>query len=389
MALRKHWRLNVDNGEFPPIPEVPPTEVPDVVREDLLESLTIAKMDEIERACANQLRTPTHALKRENGYLVLPDDWTAQRLDLRSLATTIVERFGTELPSYESTGDRWLSATDLLELDGIGSATADKFPPRPLPIDRLIPLLKEFEGSTTILLQEGVAGPAMRDEDGNLYLYRVIATDAARAPRSVDEVRQQVVDDLRRKMHYELLLEQVSEIETMAEEQSLAAVAMTYDTVQQQDQAIGLFDPTMIQIQTITRQPLSPVPTSLPEIGAHEATVETIVDYARETIDNDALDQLTEAQRIIAVPVEDKLAIVVCRLLYEIPFSESTFTERVNQNQIQQVLLNKEFDDGEVIREAFSYDALKARHGFTELRAPIDPEDATAQPDEAVATAGE
>ena len=37
-----------------------------------------------------------------------------------------------------------------------------------------------FEGSPTIPIQQGVAGPPLRGDDGSVYLFRIIATDPSR-----------------------------------------------------------------------------------------------------------------------------------------------------------------------------------------------------------------
>jgi hypothetical protein len=52
------------------------------------------------------------------------------------------------------------------------------------------------------------APPVMIDDENNLYLYRIIAVERAHAPASLDEVRDQVVRDLRRKQAYDRAVEQ-------------------------------------------------------------------------------------------------------------------------------------------------------------------------------------
>ncbi len=51
--------------------------------------------------------------------------------------------------------------------------------------------------------QVGVEGPVLRDSQGNLYIYRVTDAQKSHDPAGVDEVKAQVVEDLKRRATYE------------------------------------------------------------------------------------------------------------------------------------------------------------------------------------------
>ena len=52
---------------------------------------------------------------------------TAVGLAFEDLALALQQDYGIELPAYHAVGDRWLDAEALVDLDGIGIATSDKF----------------------------------------------------------------------------------------------------------------------------------------------------------------------------------------------------------------------------------------------------------------------
>ena len=78
-------------------------------------------------------------------------------------------------------GDRWLSVADLADLGDVAVATTDKFG-SPVGLAQLITAAREFEGSVTVVMQSGVAGPPMRLADGSIVMIRMTDVDPARPP---------------------------------------------------------------------------------------------------------------------------------------------------------------------------------------------------------------
>ncbi len=380
--LRKHWKLNSGDPKLPPYPDQPPTTVPDAVREDLLQQLTDAKIEEIARHGTNQLRAKAHGMPRREGYLQLPEDWRETRLQFEDLAQDLASRFDLSLPEYRSSGETWLDPAALRALEGVGAAGTDKFPPGTRSLENLVSLSKELGGSPTVLIQQDVAGPPLRDSAGNLYFFRIIDTDPSRPPRETSEVRDAVVKDLKRIKHYESLVSSLDEIEAQAETEGLLAVALDHDTVVQRALPISRYDERTMQVQNMMRQPLTPTPTSLPIIGANEETVSALLDYAATLPKGTNYDQLTPEQRIKAMPVDDQLAVVVFRLLEPRPLTEDRYRSLIDQSQIQQILLTEELDAGQVILDAFSREALAKRHQFVELRSGEEEDETETAPTE-------
>ncbi len=75
------------------------------------------------------------------------------------------------------------------------------------------------------------------------------------------------------------------------------------------------------------------------------------------------------------------MALVVARLTDQSPLTAPTYAFYVQSGILQQQLATEEFGTGDVVGEAFSFDALAARHNFTfASRAPATQPDAT-EPD--------
>ena len=376
IALRKHWRRN-PRLNFPDITEGAP--IPEMVRSDLALELFTKEMEEIERAAIEYLRAGTRGLAREGSYYVLPEDWESRRASLPELATTLQQDFGLELPSYHSTGDRWLSAADAAELEGIGAATTDRFGPVALSLSALIAQTKEFGKAVDAVIQQGVASPPLKGQDGSLYFFRITATDASRTAADVSEVRDLVVSDLKRLADYENLQAMLTGLEAEAETDGLLTLLVSHPRAEffpQQSVSLASLQSLMLQMQ-LGMSPTA-MPSALPIVGRDEEAVGAIIDHAMELSPLMSIDQLTPEQKILAVPVENKLAVLIVELLENRPLTREDFNRGVELGVMQMLLLNDELDDSAAIAEAFSVDTLTQRHNFKLAQEPTEEDAAQA-----------
>lgn len=368
VALRKHWRLN-PAGRFPGVDTSQP--VPDIVRTDLLDRLAEETMNQISRFGYDRMRARRRGLREDGGYLVLGSDWEQRRLSFAQLAQDIQAEFGVDLPSYESTGQEWLEIDDLDDLPGFGTATTTKFGPVPVGLGDLVAAAKEFGGSTTLVVQQDVAAPPLRDFAGDVYLFRIIDTDASRPPESADEVRDQVIADLSRLAHYQRLAASADEIAAAARTRGLLAVALENNSRIERATRITIFDERL------------GVPSPLPTIGDHAETVEAIVDRALSAPEGTLLSNLPSEQQIFVLPIADHLAVAIVRLQRLTVLAESRFAQLVSLGLVQTMILSEELDRGEVMRQAFSFEAMADRHKFEFVVAatqPSDPDASATQP---------
>jgi len=354
VALRKHWRRNAGRLGQPQAD----ADVPDNVRDDLLDTLTEQKLSDISRSGYNQLRREQRTLGQGGGSSELPEDW--EGLSFTQLAESLQETYGVSLPEYHAAGGQWLWQKDIADLEDIGLATTTKFGQLPTGLTALVMAAKEFGGDDTIPMQRGLAGPPLEGDDGSIYFFRVTDTDPSRAPRSIDEVRDAVVADLGKLDAYQHLSESTAVIEIQARELGLLSIAMAYDTV---------VEPT---------RSLSRAGSTLPKIGQQEQAVELIVEHARSLPANTAIDELAEEHRTFVLPIDDRLALLVVRLTSQRPLTETSYTQQAQTGLLQFTITLPETTErrNEAV-EAFSFDALADRYNFS-----LIVETATTQPDE-------
>lgn len=362
ITLRRHWRQEAGrNG----IPEVETgAAIPEIVRQNLLDKLTAEKLDDMAKWASDQLQSRRRGFTQRDGYVVLPDDWVQQQLKLNELAEQIRDQYpGLELPTYQSTGDRWYATDELADLTEIGDASTDKFG-LPATLSSLVSVAREFGGSTTIFIQQGVAGPPLRGSDNDIFIFRIIDTDPARPPASLEEVRDDVVNDLKRMAHFQALKDNLNQIESQAQLRGLLAVALENNTIVQPISQVSLCN-------ILTGQLLR-FPIPLPVIGSHEEATRTIIERALELPRTRKLDSQPEQIRTFAFALEDRPTILVVRLENQIPLTQFQFNRLISTQEIQGLLLADELEQYETIRDAFAFDALSLRHQFAFIRRTDD-----------------
>ncbi|MCP3905369.1 MAG: hypothetical protein GY715_17210 [Planctomycetes bacterium] len=366
IALFKHWELNKDKG-FPTVEDG--AAVPEEVRTDLLDELTAAKRDEVERFAGDQFVAAWRKLRSEDGYRVLPDDWDTRRIDFRELASDLQETFpGLALPSYEAVGDRWLTLEEVDELEGLSGAATSAFGPRPVQVSTLIGAIKEFGGDPVIPIQQGITGPVLSvGENQDILFFRITETDPARPPHDLDEVRDQVVRDLKRKADFNRLLARKDSIEADARSRGLLTVAMEHEveinpSTQVQLDNMNLLAFVLQQNVQITRT------SSLPVIGSHVATVERIIERALELTANRTLAETPREERIFVVPVGDRMSLMLVELTTESPLTREQFSQLAGYG-LQGLLLSDELTEIEPnVADTFSVETMTERHNFQVVR---------------------
>lgn len=360
IALRRHWQRNPD-GQFPPVERGAP--VPDEVRDDLLNRLTAETLDEIVRFGGDRLRAGRRGLPERDGYVVLPNDWDQRMPSLRAIAEEIQERFETALPEYTAVGDRWLTLDDIDELGSIAEATTERFGARPLGLFDLIGALREFGGSPTVIVQSRIAGPPLRAPNQDTYIFRVTEIDRSREPRSVDEVRDQLVHDLRRAAHFQMLVETASALEQEALDRGLLGVSLSHDKdIQTANVSLTDLDLLLQQFQMGNLPRITP--TRLPVIGRHRPTTETLIDFSLSLPSDMPINEVPLEHRLTTVPVEDHLALLLVQVEQLSPLTREDYRDLSMGGLLRTLYISEEIDGLEHLRQAFSFDSLRVKYNF-------------------------
>ncbi len=370
VSLRAHWMRQLRDPEttLPPIGDDPT--IPQAVRDHMLEQLTNERLDAIARFANDQFRANRRGLSQRDGYFILPEDWSARKLSFEAVAEEIQSRFDVEAPEYRATGDRWLEFDELDELEGIGEATTDRFGTTLRDLYDLVTGAMEFGGSAIAQVQKGVTGPPLRTADGGVHLFRMVDVDASRAPHSVDEVRDQLVRDLRRRDHYQQLKGQLSGIEQTAQHDGMLSAAMDFDTYLQ-NVSVTLADFAELSRMMQTGEAIVPVSRAIPGIGVNREATEAIIERAMQLPAGAELQELSDDQRIFVLPVDDNLALLGVRIVRNEPLTRELYS--VTTNTVKMMLLNEELGT-ERLRKEFSLDKLIERNQFR-LYTPAGEED--------------
>ncbi|HVS69662.1 MAG TPA: hypothetical protein VHQ47_00235 [Phycisphaerae bacterium] len=217
----------------------------------------------VDRALAQAAEPWKTALTTAQGFRepVPAKDWTSYEKIADGIQTT--REFNGYKPDYAHTDpNTWDARPQLQKIPGIGAATYRTthdnlaFPDLALDVQELVDPSKS-PITTRLSLQVGIEGPVLTDADGNLYVYRVTAADPAHEPKTLDEVRARVIDDLK---HLALYQQHQQQAKDLAEKASHAKAA---DDLLTLAKAQGFTADTS---PAISRMEASAAPTSLTKV---------------------------------------------------------------------------------------------------------------------------
>ncbi|MCW5776214.1 MAG: hypothetical protein KIS87_07245 [Phycisphaeraceae bacterium] len=359
--LMKHYSQNRDRfpGEFE-------AERPLIERE-LLNAKATRVLDTADAAVRAEIARSIRQLLAVEGYRVLPPDWNTRRPDLVAISEVVVqtvkdaEGVTIPLPAVWIKAADWLTAADLMTLEGIGTARA-RLGTQDVTAVQLIGTVRELAGQNEIGLQVGVpyADTPLRDAQGNRYYFTVLDASRAKTPESIDELQDSSVveRDWRSLLAYERLAAQASEIAAQAAGLGLEAVAEAYFKPNPENPD----DPTPAsRIQTrvnVFRETLRPEGLSF---GTPEFC-RTVYEAASRLDPTVPIDSVPASDRYLAVPVPEARSLVVVRIDGFVPLTLERYREsgdRVERVHAQQKL--RSVSTGE---SPYSLANLIRRHNF-------------------------
>jgi hypothetical protein len=374
VALFKHWERHAGQRGFPS-PVDPSVDPPAIIRDDLLTELVGDKMGEIERFANDRLLGSRRRLASDEAYYKLPDDWASERVDLAVLGREMQDEFeGLPLPVYRAIGDRWLTIEDVRLMDDLGQAATDKFGTTSTDAATLIAATRAFGGDRVAI------GPLRNRLSNDLIFFRITATDPSRPPHDVDEVRDEVVADLKRQADFERLLGMTAALEGVARQEGLLTVAMDHGVEMRRLSRVSLYNPSFLDFQIQNNLRLQATPSSLPVVGADETTIGAIVDRALELSAGTPLEDLPRADRTFVVPVESKLAVMIVELTGQTRLDRERYERMTAGNALQAMLLGEELSETDPpATDVFTYESLAARHNFEVKRRETVEDDAESE----------
>jgi len=396
-AQRKFWRRNENDPRFPEIGST--SDIPEEVKTAYLEQLTAKKRSEITRSATEHLRNPRRGIEESNGFLVLPEDWDSKKLSLEVLATTLQEEFAIALPAYGASAE-WTSTDTASETPFLGELVIVNQGNTPTNFQTLVSTTKEFDPNGLFRIQEAVTSPVLETSKGDLVLFRLTATDAAREPNRLDEVKEQVTYDLGRIARWGTLKAEADLIEQFARENGMLATAIKYGEEVNFPRPVSMVEteiPTFygpadrrpLMVNSITQQiangfQLSDMATPIPSLQKNDRElIQSIVERANALPLDVPVASLPIEDRIFIVQSPDNMSLVIVRLTGTSPASSELATDfSGGTSAILQTLISlDELGGFTSISDTFSFDALTQRHNFERPRTTAQIDDSEIDPE--------
>lgn len=216
-----------ESGESP---EMPTAEAVAALSEQLkaqkAQQLAGRIMAQVQGLMAEDIRG--HA--QDAGYVQLPDDFTA--MPWSEVVEAVRQEHGLR-PDVMGAPETWVAANELRNLDGIGfSVIGDG---AGVPFENYVATTQKLEteedpAPRSLRSQVGVASKPLRDQEGNLYVFRLLDAQASHVPAGLDVVRDQVTTDTKTLAAYEQLVAEAESWKTMALNEGLDAAAKAANT---------------------------------------------------------------------------------------------------------------------------------------------------------------
>jgi len=282
--------------------------------------------DHIAEWTANRLREPWYGAKlKQDGYKTVPDVVMKPNYLERSIAGIPQKYRYPEAVSVVTTD--LFSADEARDVPQIGAASKDSPGGRRESIQSLAFFV---EGLTPIPDGAGVdrsrylslyrpSSYVLKDPDGNGYLFRVVQTRESRIPESVDEVREDVIRDVRSLRAFN---DAGRRGEELAERAGGGGLKDAFDRMEDvkklADKGVVLREPppfTRLPRYYLRFGVSRPANVSIPQVGQVSADVaERIFDLAR------ADDPIT------VLKIEEKTLVLVVEWLETVPAREDEYT---------------------------------------------------------------
>ncbi|MFG0330242.1 MAG: hypothetical protein ACF8PN_10125 [Phycisphaerales bacterium] len=351
------------------------------------------KVREIVRSIKTALYRSMQGIERRGEYYDLPDDWSERQLSFEALREQLQNEFDVEVEYVAETGE-WheLSALAMDFRDGIGRA-ALRSGSRVTRFPQLMESVREFGSPQIPGLQAGVAGQEplrsyvtsplrrgpMVPED--LYFYRVTEVDPERPAQTPDEVREQIVRDLKRIAAFNELAANAEEWRRRALDEGFDALAESLETrvVPSSVTRYSIF--ALRQDGTLEYAPITPLGAS-PELS--EKILAIVAPLEPLAI---VEESIPEAERTIVHPVENGLTLAIVRVTNHTPVSKERYQALLSRGlQVggAQVSLDEALTLDETIEieeSPWSYDRLKTQYRVV-MRDPGDDEEGAIGEDE-------
>ena len=352
---------------------LPYRQVRDRVIDELLRQLAQEKQNRIVKQISAELAESTRSLKRDNdGYFILPEGYIPASFE--DISKQIQKDYGV-LPDVIRIDNRWLDLPAINKLEGFGSAGFEVNENR-VTTAQYISTARELDPPANnplaaLHLQVNIASRSLTGSDGDEYIFRLTAADSAREPKSLDEVKDQVVADAKRLEAYKLLKDRTQKLLDRAQAEGLGKFADSFKT---KITPVGPFSGRDVQAMMMGVGSLdAPV---LPIVGQSQAFIDAVFDLGQEVAAAGGLDKVNDAAKMTVVPIDGEQKVVVVKLTDYQPVDIKTYDAIKPRLPDFMALLSLEDMESS---SPLSLEAVKKRVNFVSERPADEDEDEPAE----------
>ncbi|MHC4996601.1 MAG: hypothetical protein ACYTGQ_16270, partial [Planctomycetota bacterium] len=262
----------------------------------------------------------------DRGAPVFPEGYAAPSLE--DLAKKAQAQFNL-LPSVVKIDSRWMSLDDVRQMEGFGSASA-QIAGRPVSVVDLIRSVQEFDAESSgplasLNLRVHGMAPAVKDFTGDAYLFRLTAAQAEHVPAAVDEVRADVVVDLKALKAFSNLKNRTDILLGRLKEEGLGPVAESFKATAQPAGPFAKIDTTLTQYTGMLDLPWLPV------VGQSEAVVDAVIARGRAIEEQGGIEEVDGEEKFVVVTDDMKLRVCLIELTDYQPVDKATFQAMTSQ----------------------------------------------------------
>lgn len=343
-------------------------------RDDIIAELKRQKAERIMGQAENFVRSEivraTRTLERQGGYLSLPEDWATQRPTLESIAQHVVEKvaqandgLAIPLPSVSIRNSEWLTQQEVYALPGFGPSTG-RVGSASFPAVAAVFAVRELNPTPAIPVQVGLLASDFptTGNDGSRYFFRVLDARKESAPESLDEVRADVVRDIKRLEAYQRIVDELAGYTEVAINAGLEEVV---DAVNAGLPAEGEEPEGTASLRVrISENALlrSRAGQGTPPIFGDEDVLRAALDVAEPLDPTVRVEDIPLPDRTFAVPAPKALSVVIGRVSELQPLTQEDFA--IAYNQLSSVLTQLEVDALGAVDNPFTYQRLIERHNW-------------------------
>ncbi len=325
-----------------------------------------------ENAVRAEMLRATRTLERRDGYVSLPGDWQEQHPTLETIAQHVVEQIKEAndglvipLPKVTIRNSAWLDQQEVYAIEGFGPSML-RVGSTQVPAVAAVFSVRELNPNPNVPVQAGLLASEFptQGEDGTRYFFRVLDARKVSAPETLGEVRDEVVQDLKRIEAYERVVSELGSYTEVAINAGLEQVVEAVNAgLPSEDEATVGETPDRVSI-TEGATILNRIGQATPPVFRDEDVLEAVFAVSRPLDPTKKIEDVALPERTFATPAPKSLAVVVGRIAGLEPLTREDFAS--GYAQLSSIITQLEVNELESNDNPFTYERLKARHNWVD-----------------------